>query len=180
MSVFISRSYGQLFMSNLKSLIVSSNKFYNGNLCETFCHFKCFSLIVFFHKSNVLHFVNFALVFKILLYLTGELTINPLLSIEKHLYNNSFPGRAFVRQILKSRAHQGWKKSSHIKVQQISFKVMSLKVMEVFFRLKRWPSSFFPLEKKEGRQHCYLFYQILRERWRFHHERTREIFRCSL
>ena len=138
-------------MSNLKSLIVSSNKFYNIYLCEIFCHFKCFSLIVFFHKSNVLHFVNFALVFKTLLYLTGELAINPLLSIEKHLYNNSFPGRAFVRQILKSRAHQGWKKSSRIKVQQISFKVMSLKVMEVFFLLKRSPSSFSPLKKKRGK-----------------------------
>ena len=164
-------------MSNLKSLIVSSNKFYNIYLCETFFHFKCFSLIVFFHKSNVLHFVNFALVFKTLLYLTGELAINPLLSIEKHLYNNSFPGRAFVRQILKSRAHQGWKKkSSHIKVQQISFKVMSLKVMEFFFLLKRSLSSFSPLKKKKVKLHCYLFYQIWRERWRFYGERTREIF----
>lgn len=89
--------------------------------------------MVFFPKSNVVHFVNFVLVFKTLLYFTGELAINPVLSIEKHLYDNSFPGRAFVRQILKSRAHPGWKKSSRIKVQQISFKVVSLKIIEVFF-----------------------------------------------
>lgn len=31
-------------------------------------------------------------------------------------------------------------------------------------------------KKKEVRQHCYLFYQILRERWRFYGKRTREIF----
>lgn len=73
------------------------------------------------------HFVNFALVFNpVPLYSTEELAINPLLPIEKHLYNNSFPGRAFLWQILKSRAHKGWKKSSHIKVQQIPFKVISL------------------------------------------------------
>jgi hypothetical protein len=56
------------------------------------------------------HFVKFALVFKTLLYFTGELAINPLLPIEKRLCNNSFPGSAFVRQILRSRAHKGWKK----------------------------------------------------------------------
>lgn len=78
--------------------------------------FQMFLPPCFSHKSNVVHFVNSALVFKTLLYFTGELAINPLLPIEKHLYNNSFPGSAFLRQILKSRAHKGWKKSSHIKV----------------------------------------------------------------
>lgn len=81
-------------------------------------HSFCFFFSI---RATWLQSVNFALVFKMLLYFTGELAINPLLSIEKHLYNNSFPGRAFVRQILKSRAHQVWGKSSHIKVQQISF-----------------------------------------------------------
>lgn len=61
------------------------------------------------------------------LYFTEELAINPLRPIEEHLYNNSFPGRAFVWQILKTRAHKGWgKKSSGSQVQQISFKVISL------------------------------------------------------
>lgn len=43
------------------------------------------------------------------LYFTEELAINPLCPIEEHLYNNSFPGRAFVWQILKTRAHKAWK-----------------------------------------------------------------------
>lgn len=52
--------------------------------------------------------VNFALVWQTLLYFTGELAINPSSPsfMKLLLHNNSFPGRAFVRQIWKSRAHQ--------------------------------------------------------------------------